>query len=496
MSPAMAQQSVRICDGREATIVGTSGNDTLIGTAGPDVIAGLQGNDVIRGLGGDDVICGGLGNDIIRGGAGFDIIFGAQGSDVIYAADGASSATRQDVRGARMFGGAGDDTIHGSNRWDRMQGGSGNDVLFGYEGRDWMRAGADNDRVNGGPGIDDLHGGNGRDTIELTANDVVRGGAGLDQCNFVALPASIRSCGDNVRERPPSPNSFSYTATSGTRWSGRVDGLVPVGLNPFGDGTGTCYLVVGELTLNATAGVVNNPDDNPQFGVFADGEYVPSSLDCDLLATIGLPHAAVLDLQIVQGTTVPVLGYVLVPEGLDAVTDIVIGDPDITGDTLMFDAAVLPEVPSTDGGRVGALPAPRDSIGPNATFDWVGAFFGTEWTGSIDEIVEVETKLDLPGTCHLVLGTLVPTSVQGDMATGFDAPIIGGLAGGRYVDSALACDTLSAKLAGFRWILDADVAEGTVFRFWEEIYISDGVPADIDRILVGLPSDPVAVFTT
>lgn len=100
-----------------------------------------------------------------------------------------------------MFGGAGNDTIHGSDRWDRMQGGLGQDQLFGYQGRDWIRAGGDNDTVDGGPGIDDLHGGNGRDTIALTSGDVVRGGAGLDLCTIAAgAPAEVRSCGINSRE--------------------------------------------------------------------------------------------------------------------------------------------------------------------------------------------------------------------------------------------------------------------------------------------------------
>ena len=81
MAPAGAQ-TVRVCDGLTATIVGTPDDDMLTGTPGPDVIAALQGDDVIWGLGGDDVICGGLGSDTVVGGEGFDMIFGAQGNDV------------------------------------------------------------------------------------------------------------------------------------------------------------------------------------------------------------------------------------------------------------------------------------------------------------------------------------------------------------------------------------------------------------------------------
>jgi hemolysin type calcium-binding protein len=58
------------CDGRIATIVGTSGNDVLKGTPGRDVVVGLGGDDTIYGYGQDDVICGGPGDDVIWAGAG------------------------------------------------------------------------------------------------------------------------------------------------------------------------------------------------------------------------------------------------------------------------------------------------------------------------------------------------------------------------------------------------------------------------------------------
>lgn len=200
------QMPTVICDGLEATIVGTPGNDVLTGSVHADVIAGLQGDDVIRGLDGDDIICGGKGNDIIYGGQGFDIIYGAQGDDEIFSADGDTTSSRVDTRGARMFGGAGDDDIHGSNRWDRMQGGTGTDRLNGYEGRDWMRGGADRDFLVGGDNIDDVHGGNGNDWIDVLGNDIVRGGAGAqDRCNLRtgSVPSPLISC--ELRGWPPLP---------------------------------------------------------------------------------------------------------------------------------------------------------------------------------------------------------------------------------------------------------------------------------------------------
>ncbi len=203
-TPDLAAQDLeRMCGGEVATIIGTSGDDTLVGTAGIDVIAGLQGDDVIRGLGGDDVLCGGTGNDVIEGGFGFDVIFGAQGDDRILglslSADG--EVQRSDVAGGRYFGGAGNDRIEGTDRWDRMQGGVGNDVLIGARGRDWIRGGAGNDLLDGGAGIDDLNGRDGRDTLVGTSGDVLVGGAGRDRCAVGANVAKLmRSCGKNYFE--------------------------------------------------------------------------------------------------------------------------------------------------------------------------------------------------------------------------------------------------------------------------------------------------------
>lgn len=204
-----------LCGGLEATIVGTGGDDVLVGTDGPDVIFAAQGNDRISALGGDDVICAGKGNDIVEGGQGFDIIFGAQGHDVLYATTSRAwidPAARADTRGARMFGGAGDDMLFGSNRWDRMQGGIGLDLLEGFDGRDWLRGGADVDVVNGGQGIDDVHGGNGSDRLSVTTGDIVRGGAGPDWCVIVGAPAMFRSCGENRYE----PGGKALTLPAGT----------------------------------------------------------------------------------------------------------------------------------------------------------------------------------------------------------------------------------------------------------------------------------------
>ena len=71
------------CNGKQATITGTSAANKLTGTAGADVIAGLGGNDTIRGKGGKDILCGAKGKDKLIGGKGKDKLIGGKGRDVL-----------------------------------------------------------------------------------------------------------------------------------------------------------------------------------------------------------------------------------------------------------------------------------------------------------------------------------------------------------------------------------------------------------------------------
>jgi hypothetical protein len=71
------------CAGREATHVGTPGDDEMVGTPGDDVMAGLGGEDDIDALGGNDRVCAGAGSDTANGQSGNDILLGEQGPDAL-----------------------------------------------------------------------------------------------------------------------------------------------------------------------------------------------------------------------------------------------------------------------------------------------------------------------------------------------------------------------------------------------------------------------------
>jgi Ca2+-binding RTX toxin-like protein len=199
------------CEGRQATILGTSGNDVIYGTSGNDVIVTFGGDDTIYAGAGNDVVCadgvgqvgndrifgqdgddslhGGMGNDYQVGGPGADASYGGPGDDhliddTLVGANGSKYDSLvgndgDDLIDARagdyangftvgryLEGDDGNDTIYGSNYGDNINGGNGNDKIYGLFGYD---------QINGGAGNDYLSGGN-------NYYDYVDGSTGTDTC--------------------------------------------------------------------------------------------------------------------------------------------------------------------------------------------------------------------------------------------------------------------------------------------------------------------------
>ncbi|MEM0986427.1 MAG: M10 family metallopeptidase C-terminal domain-containing protein [Pseudomonadota bacterium] len=169
------------------------GNDVLWGGAGNDVLRLAGGTDQGRGGAGDDIIIatafdvsdrfdlyGGAGNDTLIGSELGDGLRGGQGDDTIQAGRGedfVSAGGGNDI----VRGDQGADTISGSGGDDTLDGGAGHDFLFGGGDSDTLIGGAGNDLLNGGAGDDMIDGGNGKDTIRGAAgDDVADGGAGAD----------------------------------------------------------------------------------------------------------------------------------------------------------------------------------------------------------------------------------------------------------------------------------------------------------------------------
>jgi hypothetical protein len=185
--------AVVMCDGLEATHVGTTGDDLIVGTPGDDVIAALRGNDRVFAGAGDDVVCLGPGNDFARGqqgidillgGAGRDVMFGNAGGDILFGGDG-PDVLWGGVGPDDLWAGPGNDIINAGHGNDFAVGGTGNDKLNGSTGADEMFGGQGADVMTGGKGFDDLAGQGGSDLITGgPGQDLIEGGPGSDRCRI------------------------------------------------------------------------------------------------------------------------------------------------------------------------------------------------------------------------------------------------------------------------------------------------------------------------
>ena len=110
--------------------------------------------------------------------------FGGAGDDTL---DGTDATTR-----LRAFGGIGADTLEGGDGDDRLQGDAGADELLGGAGDDTLFGNNDDDILNGGDGIDRLSGGSGDDILNGGAgDDVLRGAAGADTADYSDAGAAV-----------------------------------------------------------------------------------------------------------------------------------------------------------------------------------------------------------------------------------------------------------------------------------------------------------------
>ncbi len=117
---------------------------------------------------------------IFRGNPDAAVVYGGTGNDTLDFRDRTITTNPSWVDG-----GAGNDTIYGSNGPDMLLGGAGNDIIYGGGGDDILDGGPGNDTLDGGAGddiiriggteIDTLRGGPGIDTLALTSNATLAG---------------------------------------------------------------------------------------------------------------------------------------------------------------------------------------------------------------------------------------------------------------------------------------------------------------------------------
>ncbi len=143
-------------------------------------VNGGDGNDVINGGPGQDFIDGGFGADVLRGGVGLDTVsYQSRTSSVRASIDGVANDAGQsgerdtiatDVE--NLWGGAGWDTLYGSDQRNFLYGLGGWDTLYGRGGNDHIDGGDGNDTMDGGLGADTLYGANDTDTADYGSRTV------------------------------------------------------------------------------------------------------------------------------------------------------------------------------------------------------------------------------------------------------------------------------------------------------------------------------------
>ncbi len=177
-------------DGND-TLVAAGGNDTLEAGVGNDSLSAGDGADSISAGDGNDTVDAGPGADAIQAGSGDDLIDAGTGDDTVVADPGddtliggpgvdtldfsaapstspleinlltqlaTGSATGRDTirEFENVIGGAGNDSITGSDLDNRIQGGSGSDTILAGGGSDWVLFDGADASVDGGSGIDKL----------------------------------------------------------------------------------------------------------------------------------------------------------------------------------------------------------------------------------------------------------------------------------------------------------------------------------------------------
>jgi Ca2+-binding RTX toxin-like protein len=252
-------------------LFGQSDNDTLLGKGGFDFLFGGDGNDTLTGGDADDQVFGESGDDrfiwnpgddtdLFEGGSGTDTaeVNGGGGAEVFtITANGTrvrfdrldpapfslDLGTTENIvinanGGNDSFSATGDLASLISITFD---GGAGNDTILGSNGADVLRGGADNDFVDGNQGNDTIFLGDGDDVFQWDpgdGSDTVDGQAGSDTLLFNG------SGGDEIFELSANGDRARFTRNLGNIVMD-LDGVEHINVNAL---VGTDVLTVNDMS--------------------------------------------------------------------------------------------------------------------------------------------------------------------------------------------------------------------------------------------------------
>ena len=232
--------------GGNDTLIGGSGSDMLDGGPGDDILLGKGGVDILHGGADNDTLTGGVGDDQVFGDAGNDRLIWNPGDDTDLNEGGDGNRHCRGQRRQRR-GRLSPSTANGTRvRFDRINpapffldigtcenlvlnanggndtlvctgnlatliqitvdGGAGDDTLLGSNGADVLMGGDNNDFIDGNQGNDMVFGGTGDDIFQWDpgdGSDTIEGQAGNDRLLFNG--ANINEMFDVSANRRPRP---------------------------------------------------------------------------------------------------------------------------------------------------------------------------------------------------------------------------------------------------------------------------------------------------
>lgn len=300
-------------------------------------------------------------------------------------------------------------------------------------------------------------------------------------------PVTISTVGQLTATPAPvgagSPGTFRYTDEyTADAWSGTIDGLVEIDVDPSYDRPGRCYAVVGTLTAEtAPSGLTTTPYAAPPIRLIADGRLLDEFYGCATDAPVAAGYTWFNETEVTAGTTLAAYTTVLVPDPYPGeLQAVVVGDP--WGDALTLISPFALDGFPTVATEPGPPPAAA-LVAAGAPVTVTDDYAEATW----DVVVHGYT---VQGDCVVVYARATLTAGE----AGQTPPYLSMIAGGRAVAEDYVCDTAAATEAGYveQWETASGVGQAV------DVYIPFGVPPALgapQAVVVGGPgvAEPIGV---
>jgi hypothetical protein len=284
----------------------------------------------------------------------------------------------------------------------------------------------------------------------------------------------------------PAVSVFTYRSPyNDAEWVGSIIAISE--LPAFVPADGTCLVVFATLTPTVVDGLVSNGFDAPPMNLIIDDAVQEEAYGaCETEEIEAAGWASVFDASGTVGTEFPVYTEFQVPASTD-LTDLllVVGSEDSGRTYFRGPTGDIPQLTAKPGAPLGVALSP---IGDGAVYTYEDPFGSSTWELTYDGLVSlpVDSFNDEPGVCFAALGTVRPVTITGVVSSAFDAPRIGIVADGRYLEGGFSqCEVDAAALAGRGDVFDAAVTAGTLFPFYYEIFVPERFAGSIEAVLAG-----------